>query len=163
MPEDAPVWERTPTDADRDPGRPRGYLDYLTWQSRTLRLHPEEADGRVVVRRVSYAQGRKLETGAGFFDPMTAYIRREQKEAFRPVRFNEFKDLWRDSAALLQIRERHQEYDRAPTVLHTLAAPELKEVFPRRPSIACRSSASAQTRRRSTSGGTRRCPCRSPT
>ena len=38
--------------------RPRGYLDYLTWQSRTLRLHPED-DGRPNRR-----SPRVLRTGA---------------------------------------------------------------------------------------------------
>lgn len=129
--DDVPVWERTPSEPHKQPARPRGYLDYLTWQSRTLRLHPEEVDGHVVVRRVSYSQGRKLETSAGFFDPMTAYFRRDKKDEFTPIRFNEFRDLWRDSAPLFQVSEQHQEYDRAPASLHTLSAPELQEVLPR--------------------------------
>jgi CRISPR system Cascade subunit CasA len=128
---DVPVWERPPAEPHKQPGRPRGYLDYLTWQSRTLRLHPEEVDGRVVVRRVSYAQGRRLETATGFYDPMIAYFRRDKKDAFLAVRFNEFRDLWRDSAPLFQVSEKHQVYDRAPTCLHTLAAFELKEILPR--------------------------------
>jgi CRISPR system Cascade subunit CasA len=109
---------------------PRGYLDYLTWQSRTLRLHPEGIGGQVIVRRVSYAQGRKLETPAGFYDPMMAFFRRDIKEAFQPVRFNEYRDLWRDSAALFQVSESHQHYDRAPTTTHTLASDELRRCFP---------------------------------
>jgi CRISPR system Cascade subunit CasA len=129
--DDAPLWERPPAEAHKQPGRPRGYLDYLTWQSRTLRLHPEEIDGRVVVRRVSYAQGRRLETATGFYDPMIAFFRRDKKDAFQPVRFNEFRDLWRDSAALFQVNTAHQDYDRAPTTLHSLTAFELKEVLPR--------------------------------
>jgi CRISPR system Cascade subunit CasA len=129
--DDAPVWERPPADPHKQPGRPRGYLDYLTWQSRTLRLHPDELNGQLVVRRVSYAQGRRLETATGFFDPMIAFSRRDTKEAFQPVRFNESRDLWRDSAALFQVSDQHQVYDRAPTCLHSLAAPELREVLPR--------------------------------
>jgi CRISPR system Cascade subunit CasA len=129
--DDAPVWERPPAEPHKQPPVPRGYLDYLTWQSRTLRLHPEEVEGRVIVRRVSYAQGRKLETPAGFYDPMVAFFRRDKKDEFQPLRFNEFRDLWRDSTALFQVSEKHQEYDRAPTTLHTLATPELKEVLPR--------------------------------
>lgn len=129
--DDSPVWERPPAEAHTQPGRPRGYLDYLTWQSRILRLHPEEVDGEVVVRRVSYAQGRKLETTAGFYDPMMAFKRKDEKEPFQPVRFNEYRDLWRDSAALFQVSETHQKYDRAPTTLHSLAAFELKESLPR--------------------------------
>jgi CRISPR system Cascade subunit CasA len=131
LPKDAPVWERPPAEPHKEPGRPRGYLDYLTWQSRTLRLHPEEINGQVVVRRVSYAQGRKLETPTGFCDPMVAFFRRDEKEPFQPVRFNQFRDLWRDSAALFQVSEKHQRYDRAPTILHTLASSaDLREVLP---------------------------------
>lgn len=129
--DDVPVWEAPPVEPHKQQGRPRGYLDYLTWQSRTLRLHPEESNGQVIVRRVSYAQGRKLETSAGFYDPMVAYFRRDTKDAFGPVRFNEYRDLWRDSAALFQVSETHQVYDRAPTCLHTLGASELREILPR--------------------------------
>jgi CRISPR system Cascade subunit CasA len=129
--EDAPVWERTPTEPYKLPDRPRGYLDYLTWQSRTLRLHPEEVEGRTIVRRVSYAQGRKLETSTGFVDPMIAYFRRDKKADFIPIRFNEFREPWRDSAALFQVSEHHQEYDRAPKTIHTLSSFDLQEVLPR--------------------------------
>jgi len=65
-PEDAPVWERPPVDPHRMPPTPSGYLDYLTWQGRTLRVIPETENEKVVVRRVSYAQGRRLEVQAGF-------------------------------------------------------------------------------------------------
>lgn len=63
--DDVPVWERPPVEPHKQPGRPRGYLDFLTWQSRTLRLHPEEVDGRIVVRRVSYAQGTSSKPAPG--------------------------------------------------------------------------------------------------
>src|SRR5258708_5203145 len=106
------------------------------WTNRIARAwsnkgHPEDLDGAAIVRRVSYAQGRRLETATGFYDPMIAFFRRDKKESFQPVRFNEFRELWRDSAALFQVSEQHQEYDRAPTCLHSLAASELKEILPR--------------------------------
>jgi CRISPR system Cascade subunit CasA len=116
--DDAPVWELPPTEPHKEPSQPRGYLDYLTWQSRTLRLHPETMDGQVVVRHVSYAQGRRLETPAGFYDPMVAYSR-SKEEGDRPVRLSEGRDLWRDSAALFQFAEAAQ--FKGPTTLHTLA------------------------------------------
>ncbi len=62
---------------------------------------------------------------------MIAFFRRDKKDPLQPVRFNEFRDLWRDSAALFQVSEQHQVYDRAPTTLHSLTALELKEVLPR--------------------------------
>jgi CRISPR system Cascade subunit CasA len=126
--DDAPVWEQPPGEPHKQPSCPHGYLDYLTWQSRTLRLHPEEVDGQVVVRRVSYAQGRKLETGPGFYDPMVAYSRSKQ-EGDRPIRLSEDRDLWRDSSTLFQFAETDQ--FKGPTTLHTLASFELKEVLPR--------------------------------
>jgi CRISPR system Cascade subunit CasA len=126
--DDAPVWERPPAEPHKEPPGPRGYLDYLTWQSRTLRVHPEEQGGQVVVRRVSYAQGRRLETPPGFYDPMVAYSR-SKEEGDRAVRLSENRDLWRDSATLFQFAETDQ--FKGPTTLHTLASAELMEVLPR--------------------------------
>jgi CRISPR system Cascade subunit CasA len=123
--DDTPIWERKPRPPHEQPSASDGYLDYLIWPARTLALHPEEQeDGTVVVRRVSYSQGRKLETGAGFYDPMIAYFRTEEGD--RPVRFNEYKDLWRDSASLFQFAETAQ--SKGPTTLHTLA--QLKNELP---------------------------------
>jgi CRISPR system Cascade subunit CasA len=97
--EDAPVWER-----DIGPrtgtGEPAGYVDYLTWQSRTIRIHPEP-DG--LVQRVSYAQGRRYAPAQKLFDPMMAYQRQEKGD--RPIHLQETKALWRDSAALFQFAE----------------------------------------------------------
>jgi CRISPR system Cascade subunit CasA len=96
---DLPAWEADQPAVD-GLGRPRGYLDYLTWQSRQLALHPEDCGGQVVVRRVSYAQGRKLDA-PGLLDPMMAYTV-DKKLGMRPLRLQEDRALWRDSAALFQ-------------------------------------------------------------
>jgi CRISPR system Cascade subunit CasA len=96
--DDAPAWERGARPSEGAPV-PDGYLDYLTWQSRSVRLHPEP-DGRV--RFMSYAQGRKLAPGQAFHDPMTAY-RRDEEEGDRAIRLSERKALWRDSAALFEL------------------------------------------------------------
>jgi CRISPR system Cascade subunit CasA len=129
--EDAPIWEQSSSEPHKDSVIPRGYLDYLTWQSRTLRLHPVVENEQVVIRQVSYAQGRKLETKAGFFEPMMAYARRDEKDPFAQVRFNAFRELWRDSVPLFQVNEKHQKYERAPTCLDSLSAFELKDILPR--------------------------------
>lgn len=125
---DSPVWERNSAEHHKQPATPFGYLDYLTWQSRTLRVQPEAEDDQVVVRRVFYAQGRKFEASAGFYDPMIAYAR-NAKDGDRPVRFNEFRDLWRDSSALFQFGETDQ--FKGPTTLHSLSASALGDVLPR--------------------------------
>ncbi|MBM3983365.1 MAG: type I-E CRISPR-associated protein Cse1/CasA [Planctomycetes bacterium] len=128
---DLPVWERKPAPPHTEPPTPFGYMDYLTWQSRTLRVVPEEAEGgAVVVRRVHYGQGRKCEVIEGFFNPMVAYTRADKKDPWMPVRFNEFRDLWRDSAPLFQLCEPHNELERAPRLVHDLAGSELRTVLP---------------------------------
>jgi CRISPR system Cascade subunit CasA len=115
--DDSPIWERTPSPPYEDSNTPRGYLDFLTWQSRTLCLHPETEDGGIVVRRVSYSQGRVWKPLAGFYDPFAAY-ERVPDVGDRPVQLRENRDLWRDSAALFQFAETDQ--FRGPTCLHTL-------------------------------------------
>ncbi len=115
--DDGPVWERTPIPPYEDSDTPRGYLDFLTWQSRTLRLHPEADGDRIVIRRVSYSQGRVWTQVAGFYDPFTAY-ERVPEVGDRALQLRENRDLWRDSAALFQFGETDQ--FRGPTSLRTL-------------------------------------------
>jgi CRISPR system Cascade subunit CasA len=115
--DDCPIWEREPVWPYEDSKTPRGYLDFLTWQSRTLRLHPETEGDRIVIRRVSYSQGRVWEQIAGFHDPFVAYERLPDI-GDRAIQFRENRDLWRDSAALFQFGETDQ--FRGPTCLHTL-------------------------------------------
>jgi CRISPR system Cascade subunit CasA len=97
--DDPPVWERDDPAALTSP-QPRGYLDYLTWQSRTIALHPETVGGRTIVRQASYAQGRRLEA-PGLFDPQMAY-RRSKDQGWRALRLNEDRALGRDSTALFR-------------------------------------------------------------
>jgi len=92
--DDAPAWERDERPTKGSP-TPNGYLDYLTWQSRSIHLHPEE-DGRF--RSMSFAQGRKLDPQSPIYEPMMAY--RREKEGDKAVRLSETKALWRESAAL---------------------------------------------------------------
>ncbi len=129
-PEDAPVWERPPAQPDKQPLTPFGYLDYLTWQSRTLCLHPTVDNGRVLVRQVSYAQGRKCDPQAGFFNPMVAFNRNRNNDPFQPVRFNEYRDLWRDSTALYQVSDPDTKLERAPLTLVELTGSGFKGVLP---------------------------------
>lgn len=59
---------------------------------------------------------------------MIAYSR-SKENGDRPVRFQEARDAWRDSAALFQFGETDQ--FRCPTILHTIASPGLAETLPR--------------------------------
>jgi CRISPR system Cascade subunit CasA len=112
--DDAPAWERDGRPSQGMPV-PDGYLDYLTWQSRSVHLHPE-ADG--YVRFMSFAQGRKLAPEQTLYDPMTAY-RRDEEKGDRAIRLTKRKALWRDSAALFHFAQ--TEASRPPVNLRWLA------------------------------------------
>lgn len=104
-PTDKPVWERDPEKPSEATSVCSGYLDYLTWQSRTINLHlPPEHGGPLYVDKVSYAQGRTLVLPENFQDPMIAYLRNE-KTGQSSLRLNEDRDFWRNSSALFQFAQ----------------------------------------------------------
>lgn len=92
--EDGPAWER---DALPEPGPrvARGYLDLLTWQSRCVRLLPEDGG----VRRMYYAQAESLDADSRPREPMWFYRLNKDGEAV-PVRLNPGRALWRNSDSL---------------------------------------------------------------
>ncbi len=91
---DLPTWERV---GQWTPSRrpPRGYLDYLTWQSRRILLIPEENG---FVRECHLLQGDAL-TGDQFLDPFMAYHKTDQ--GYLPIRFESDRQIWRDSTSLM--------------------------------------------------------------
>jgi len=106
--EDLPSWELSHETESRD-RLPKGYIDFLTWQSRRVILFPiHNEDGDIVVNKVLVMKGFQIPDN----------FRREEKELFVPfralpkakknqspwvsIRFEEEKALWRDSLALLQ-------------------------------------------------------------
>lgn len=98
-PNDQPAWEMDDPFQD-DRMTPRGYLDYLTWQSRRILLLAEALDETIVIRQMTLAPGLRL--AEGISDPMKPY-RRDEKRGLLPLRFNEERALWRDSATLFQL------------------------------------------------------------
>jgi len=104
--EDMPAWEQE-TAAAPETLVPRGYLDYLTWQSRRVWLEPSEGlDEEPVVKRIILSQGRQFPDGSAPQDPMIAYARRTQakpnQQALLPVKLRQYRAFWRDSAVLFQ-------------------------------------------------------------
>jgi CRISPR system Cascade subunit CasA len=101
--DDQPTWEvNDPFQDDRFD--PSGILDFLTWQSRRILLIPEENNGEVGVRSIFIAPGHGLvET---FSNPY--YQNRLQitdgKQSIKPMRFQQGRALWRDSAAILYVK-----------------------------------------------------------
>ncbi len=93
---DCPAWERS-APVPRAVRSPDGYLDYLTWQSRGLRLEPDVA-GRVAW--VWYGFGEDM-GGDTLLDPAVAY-RRDPEKGLLPVRLWPGVAIWRDSHALIR-------------------------------------------------------------
>jgi len=105
---DLPAWERAdPFEPER--AVPAGPLDLLTWQSRRIKLLPEISDGQIQVEKCLAAPGFGLvET---FTNPY--YHLRAEKDNFdvknKPMRFLVGKALWRDSAAILDMKARESD------------------------------------------------------
>jgi CRISPR system Cascade subunit CasA len=102
-PEDKPAWEMdNPFEPERS--KPFGYLDYLTWQSRQIRLGaPEEfSNGALVVRTAQRIQGMTMDKET--MDPLMSYGVSRKGTLFTR-RFSLERVLWRDSAALLELTE----------------------------------------------------------
>lgn len=112
--DDRPAWE---LDDPFSPARavPLGYLDYLTWQNRRLRLLPEGVAGDILVRLATATPGLKLD--AELRDPMKHY-RADPKRGWLTLLLGEGRALWRDSSVLLSLR--HSQV-RPPVALEWLA------------------------------------------
>lgn len=98
-PGDVPAWEdNPPRPLDATGTQPRGRIDYLTWQSRRIRLISTDGQND----RVSHCQiqqGYKLpKTGLGM-DPAKAYRNRE-KTGLQPVSLAVGRAAWRDADVL---------------------------------------------------------------
>jgi CRISPR system Cascade subunit CasA len=103
-PADKPAWEMdNPFEPERSV--PDGYLDYLTWQSRQIRLgEPHETlNGELVVCSVQQIQGLKADKTA-VLDPLRSY-RTDNKGNLNLRGFSPGRVLWRDSTALLELTE----------------------------------------------------------
>lgn len=94
---DRPTWERSQVAPPGD-RVPSGYLEYLTWRSRMVRLIPEEMAGESRAARMYFSQGWTLSRETR--NPAWAFVKNE-KLGLLPVALRAGKDLWRDSTALL--------------------------------------------------------------
>lgn len=106
--DDIPVWESKDeiTTTNR---YPKGYLDLLTWQSRRIRLIPEQDScGHTVIKQVVVMKGSQFPDGYSLHDrePMLAFRKvlkpGKGQDPWPPVAFQEDKASWRDSLSLFQ-------------------------------------------------------------
>ena len=99
--EDVPFWERDAliqaTKSDKNGNLPLGYLDYLTWQSRRIKLIFDEETQKVTGCQLQ--QNFKLSEAVKIFDPFKVYV--EGNNGYYPLKLNEEKGLWRNSHTLL--------------------------------------------------------------
>src|SRR5205823_1725674 len=96
---DIPAWERDADEPPRKEGTPvRGYLDYLTWQSR--RIHLISASGSDAIVGCQVLQNHRLPPSPPL-DPFKAY-RVSKEQGYVPRGIDAERALWRDSHALFQ-------------------------------------------------------------
>jgi CRISPR system Cascade subunit CasA len=108
--DDLPPWEvdephlvmAKVRDGRRQPVRARGIVDRYTWQSRMVRLLPEDRDGHTVVGRLYYTQGRDADKSPD--DPMKAYSR-NKAEGWSAIGLSTERASWRDVHALLDLAD----------------------------------------------------------
>ncbi len=104
---DQPAWERD-GETRVEERRPDGYLDYLTWQSRRIRLFPSyNEQGDIIVREVAIMKGYVL-SGVERRDVETMVAFRKLRkqplgqDPYVAIGFRPDKALWRDSQAIFQ-------------------------------------------------------------
>jgi len=98
---DLPVWEIPSLPAPGKRALPQGYISYLTWQSRSVLLLPEENNNELIVKKMLYAQGISVEDNWNR-DPLKSYKKNKEKGR-TPVRLAEDRALWRDSGSLFEL------------------------------------------------------------
>ncbi|NJM75828.1 MAG: type I-E CRISPR-associated protein Cse1/CasA [Acaryochloridaceae cyanobacterium RU_4_10] len=96
---DLPAWEREHKPAAER--IPAGYIDYLTYQWRRVRLFVE--DGQAV--KVAFHAGDRLPKDISFTQWECGIAYAKTKKGIFTVRLNLSRSLWRDSAAFLQSSE----------------------------------------------------------
>jgi CRISPR system Cascade subunit CasA len=118
--EDLPVWERRNNEAPKK-RNPNGYLDYLTWRSRHIRLLPEPYEGKTVVRQIYLAQADSLPTAFSEKerDPMVAYQEKDKKQM--PISLRIERAFWRDSASLFAFSQKQDDKDYRPLAFQQAA------------------------------------------
>ncbi len=102
--DDLPIWEQDTFDKPFGDRVPNGYVDYLTWKSRHIRLLPEEQLGKTVVRWMYIGQAYSLPKER-LRDPMF-FLKINEKEGTKyPVGLSPERAFWRDSGSLFTFGE----------------------------------------------------------
>jgi CRISPR system Cascade subunit CasA len=100
--DDRPAWEMdNPFLPERN--TPFGYLDFLTWQSRRIKLVKTDVAGdSLKIQQTYLTQG--LSIGDGVLDPLKSYRLTKKGEPI-PQSFGRDEVLWRDSIVLFELTD----------------------------------------------------------
>ncbi|MDD4924272.1 MAG: type I-E CRISPR-associated protein Cse1/CasA [Dehalococcoidales bacterium] len=95
---DLPIWEQEKIPIPLKEGNQvKGYIDYLTWQSRRIHLF---IDDQMNVINCQIQQNLKL-SNQMHYDPFKSF-RKDEKKGFLPININPERAAWRDSHVLFQ-------------------------------------------------------------
>ena len=129
-PEDRPFWEADDPFQGRKPRKemlhlaPKGYLDYLTWQTNHVLLLPEERNGEVIVQWMRIVPVAKCEVGEN--SPHRHYYRKSENDPWSFLYFNPDRGLWRDYHSLTSL---DSENVKPPAIMDWLARLALNGIF----------------------------------
>lgn len=105
-PADLPAWRREPSSAAWETRPPRGILDVLTWQSRRVRLFPEQRSSDVVVTGVVVSAGDRSIGLDAAHEPHAMWRAGDPAKggmAQRPIRHQPGRAMWRGMSSLLAV------------------------------------------------------------
>lgn len=99
---DKPSWElENPIFIEKEKSI-NGYLEYLTWQNKKIKLMPFIENNEIFVKDILYSQGNKKGKDNKIKDPMMIYIPKKNKEEKYILNFSEDRMLWRDSFSIIE-------------------------------------------------------------
>lgn len=100
---DYPSWEQDEESLWQQ-REPRGYLDYLTWQSRQIKLVCDDSGTNVI--NVLVTEGVNYPKASALCDPYMGHSKNENKGKDQPpwlaLKFRPSRALWRDSVSLFK-------------------------------------------------------------
>lgn len=128
---DQPIWEQ---DHVAKPGRRKssGYLEFLTWRSRFVRLLPADSPD-LAVTSMHYVSGWEYDRTS--LNPSFAYVSDEKRGTF-PISLRDNRALWRDSSALFA-GARDENAVRQPLVLSQAAELVQRKVLDPERALKC--------------------------
>jgi CRISPR system Cascade subunit CasA len=131
----SPIWEddQLPNPQKKE-RRPTGYTELLTWQSRRVRLFPDDENASSLVKGILYSYGDVFDKSNMFIEQMTGWHLSTQgnnKGNFIPNRHGEERSLWRDLSSILpQATNGSDGNNLNPGVIQWLALLKERNVLP---------------------------------